>query len=117
MWMTISASLMPPSNYSRGLPDRGLIIDLRDNPGGFIWAAERMLQLFTPSQVTPTKFALRATPLTTEMAAALSTRASSGRGRIPSPAHHLQVSLTLLTCQSPRSNNATISGNIMEDPL
>ena len=31
-----------------GLPDRGLIIDLRDNPGGFIWAAERMLQFFTP---------------------------------------------------------------------
>jgi hypothetical protein len=53
-----------------GLPDRGLIIDLRDNPGGFIWAAERMLQLFTPDQITPTKFALRATPLTAAMAAA-----------------------------------------------
>ena len=53
-----------------GLPDRGLIIDLRDNPGGFIWAAERMLQLFTPNQITPTKFALRATPLTAQMATA-----------------------------------------------
>lgn len=52
------------------LPDRGLIIDLRDNPGGFIWAAERMLQLFTPNPVMPTKFALRATPLTVAMAAA-----------------------------------------------
>jgi hypothetical protein len=53
-----------------GLPNRGLIIDLRDNPGGFIWAAERMLQLFTPEPITPTKFALRATPLTAAMAAA-----------------------------------------------
>ena len=52
------------------LPDRGLIIDLRDNPGGLIWAAERMLQLFTPNSVMPTKFALRATPLTAAMAAA-----------------------------------------------
>ncbi len=52
------------------LPDRGLIIDLRDNPGGFIWAAERMLQLFTPNRVTPTRFALRATPATAAMAAA-----------------------------------------------
>ena len=54
----------------RGLPDRGLIIDLRDNPGGFIWAAERLLQLFTPNPVTPTKFALRATALTSAMARA-----------------------------------------------
>jgi hypothetical protein len=52
------------------LPDKGLIIDIRDNPGGFIWAAERMLQLFTPNPVTPTKFALRATPLTATMARA-----------------------------------------------
>jgi hypothetical protein len=52
------------------LPDRGLIIDLRENPGGFIWAAERLLQLFTPHSVMPTKFALRATPLTAAMARA-----------------------------------------------
>jgi hypothetical protein len=51
------------------LPDRGLIIDLRNNPGGLIWAAERMLQLFTPNSITPTKFALRATPVTAAMAA------------------------------------------------
>jgi hypothetical protein len=55
----------------RGLPDRGLIIDLRSNPGGFIWAAERLLQLFTPNPITPTKFALRATPLTAAMARAV----------------------------------------------
>src|SRR4029079_5561093 len=28
------------------LPERGLIIDIRNNPGGFIWAAELALQLF-----------------------------------------------------------------------
>jgi hypothetical protein len=54
----------------RTLPKTGLIIDLRDNPGGFIWAAERMLQLFTARDVVPTKFALRATPLTAKMSAA-----------------------------------------------
>ena len=33
------------------LPRRGLIIDLRGNPGGLIWAAERLLQLFTPNRL------------------------------------------------------------------
>lgn len=50
------------------LPDTGLIIDLRGNPGGLIWAAERMLQLFTPRVVTPTRFSLLASPLTRAMA-------------------------------------------------
>src|SRR6185437_17128329 len=50
------------------LPDRGLIIDLRSNPGGSIWAAERLLQLFTPNQVVPNGFSLLATALTREMA-------------------------------------------------
>lgn len=54
----------------RRLPDRGLIIDVRDNPGGYITAAERMLQLFTPNEIVPTKFALRSTPLTLAMAKA-----------------------------------------------
>lgn len=52
------------------LPDRGLILDLRNNPGGYIIAAERLLQLFTPQRVLPTKFALRATPMTALMASA-----------------------------------------------
>lgn len=50
------------------LPDRGLIIDLRSNPGGSIWAAERLLQLFTPNQVVPNGFSLMATALTRAMA-------------------------------------------------
>jgi hypothetical protein len=51
------------------LPERGLIVDLRANPGGLIWAAERLLQLFTANPVTPTRFALLASPLTRAMAA------------------------------------------------
>jgi hypothetical protein len=51
------------------LPQRGLIVDLRGNPGGLIWAAERLPQLFTANQVTPTRFSLLASPLTRAMAA------------------------------------------------
>ncbi len=50
------------------LPDTGLIIDVRGNPGGYILAAERMLQLFTPNKVSPTRFSLIATPVTRAMA-------------------------------------------------
>ena len=51
------------------LPDRGLIIDVRGNPGGYIWAAELALQLFTPKPIQPTRFSLLATPFTRDMAA------------------------------------------------
>lgn len=52
------------------LPQRGLVIDLRGNPGGLIWAAERLLQLFTPHDVEPTRFSLVATDLTRALAGA-----------------------------------------------
>jgi hypothetical protein len=54
----------------RQLPERGLIIDLRSNPGGLIWAAERLLQLFTPHKVQPNRFSMLATSITRAMAAA-----------------------------------------------
>lgn len=50
------------------LPDKGLIIDVRANPGGYIWAAERALQLFTPRPVQPTRFSALATPFTRRIA-------------------------------------------------
>jgi hypothetical protein len=50
------------------LPQNGLIIDLRSNPGGFSWAAERMLQLLTPEIVSPTRFSLLTSPMTRSMA-------------------------------------------------
>lgn len=52
------------------LPEDGLIIDLRANPGGLIWAAERLLQLFGPQSIAPTRFSLLATSLTRAMARA-----------------------------------------------
>ncbi|MDH3300720.1 MAG: S41 family peptidase [Acidimicrobiia bacterium] len=52
----------------RLLPQDGLIVDLRGNPGGLIWAAERTLQLFTPRRVEPTRFSLLATDLTRSIA-------------------------------------------------
>jgi C-terminal processing protease CtpA/Prc len=50
------------------LPDRGLIIDIRGNPGGYIWAAEMALQLFTPNRIEPTRFSTLATPFTRQIA-------------------------------------------------
>ena len=50
------------------MPPERLIIDLRSNPGGLIWAAERTLQLFTSRRIVPTRFSLLASPLTREMA-------------------------------------------------
>ncbi len=51
------------------LPAEGLVVDLRGNPGGLVWAAERMLQLFTDNPILPTRFQLVASALTREMAA------------------------------------------------
>lgn len=49
------------------LPSRGLIVDLRSNPGGVIDVAERMLQLFTDRPIEPARFACRATPAMVEI--------------------------------------------------
>ena len=51
------------------LPADGLIIDIRDNPGGNIWAAERALQLFSDHPVEPTLFSVLATTFTRTAAA------------------------------------------------
>ncbi len=58
------------------LPQDGLIIDLRGNPGGLIWAAERLLQLFTPSSIAPTRFSIIASDLTRAMTDAPQNRRS-----------------------------------------
>jgi Peptidase family S41 len=51
------------------LPTNGCILDIRGNPGGYIWAAEKALQLFTPMTIQPTRFSVLATPFTRAMAA------------------------------------------------
>ncbi|MET7666096.1 S41 family peptidase [Streptomyces sp. NPDC005356] len=45
------------------LPDQGLILDVRDNGGGLVLAAEFALQLFTPGRITPEPVQFVNTPL------------------------------------------------------
>jgi hypothetical protein len=49
------------------LRSNGLIIDIRGNAGGRISAGERLLQLFTPRRITPSRFQFRVTPGTRAM--------------------------------------------------
>jgi Peptidase family S41 len=63
------------------LPPNGLIIDLRGNPGGLIWAAERLLQLFTPSRISPSRFSIIASDLTRAMTDAPQNRRELGPWR------------------------------------
>ena len=65
----------------RELPPDGLIIDLRGNPGGLIWAAERLLQLFTPSRISPSRFSIIASDLTRAMTDAPQNRRELGPWR------------------------------------
>ncbi|QSQ19093.1 hypothetical protein JY651_27500 [Pyxidicoccus parkwayensis] len=51
----------------RLLPETGLIIDVRGNPGGSIPAGERLLQFFTASRIEPEPFSFRCTDLTREL--------------------------------------------------
>ena len=51
------------------VPQEGLIIDVRSNPGGLVWAAEEALQLFTDATVEPVRFAPIASPLLRRLAA------------------------------------------------
>jgi len=45
------------------MPENGLIIDIRDNPGGYIQAGERLLQVLTPREIQPETAQLINTPL------------------------------------------------------
>jgi hypothetical protein len=46
------------------LPQEKLIIDIRGNPGGIIPSGERLVQLLTKNQITPSPVAFRNTPST-----------------------------------------------------
>jgi len=56
------------------LPPNGLIVDVRSNPGGLIWAAEGLLQLLTPNRIRPTRFSIVATDMTRAMVQARQNR-------------------------------------------
>jgi C-terminal processing protease CtpA/Prc len=49
------------------LPQDGLIVDVRGNPGGLIYAAERLLQLLTPRHIEPERFEFINTTSTLEL--------------------------------------------------
>jgi hypothetical protein len=57
------------------------VVDLRGNPGGLIWVAERLLQLFTPSEISPTRFSIIASDLTRAMTDAPQNRRALGPWR------------------------------------
>jgi len=50
------------------LPQQGIIIDVRGNPGGNITSGERILQLFTPNRIHPEPVEFRVTDLNRRMA-------------------------------------------------
>ena len=49
------------------LPQRGLIIDLRGNGGGNIWAGEQLLQVMSPIPIEPERFHFVNTPTTLQL--------------------------------------------------
>ncbi|MFY0572132.1 S41 family peptidase [Archangium lansingense] len=60
----------------RMLPQTGLIIDVRGNPGGAIPAGERILQFFTSARIEPEPVSLRCTDFTRKLS-------ESGEGWAP----------------------------------
>lgn len=51
----------------QALPQNGLVLDLRGNPGGLITAAETLLQLLTPRTIEPEKAQFKSGPLVREL--------------------------------------------------
>jgi Peptidase family S41 len=49
---------------ARLLPQNGLIVDVRDNGGGLIYAGEQLLQVLTPRTIEPERLQFVNTPLT-----------------------------------------------------
>lgn len=52
---------------ARLLPGAGLVVDVRGNGGGLIYAAERLLQVLTPRRIEPQPAQFLNTPLTLEL--------------------------------------------------
>lgn len=49
------------------LPERGLVLDVRGNGGGSIWAAERLLQTLTATEIEPERLQFITTPGTLDL--------------------------------------------------
>ena len=57
------------------MPPRGLIVDIRGNPGGVVVAAEMALQFFTPKTIEPVRFSLLATDFVRQFCRRVANRA------------------------------------------
>ena len=85
----------------------GLVVDLRANPGGLVWAAERLLQLLSPQHILPTRFAMLATPLRGTWPSHPRTSASSRPGRRAWRRRCRPATSTPRRCPSPARPAAT----------
>jgi hypothetical protein len=77
-YIRIRTFSFPPDPFVRefvrllGLvPQRGLILDVRGNGGGFIAAGERILQTLTPKRIEPALFSFISSPLTDRLCGGL----------------------------------------------
>ncbi|WP_433003787.1 S41 family peptidase [Kribbella sp. CA-294648] len=64
----INAFLNEVARLLSVLPSEGLVLDVRGNGGGYVIAAEFLLQFFSPHRVTPEPFQFVSTPGTTGLA-------------------------------------------------
>jgi C-terminal processing protease CtpA/Prc len=89
------------------LPQNGLIIDVRDNGGGLIYASERLLQTLTPHHMKPEPVQFINTPLTYELC-----RRNSPFPKIPS----LDLSQGLESIKQAVETSATFSQSFSITP-
>jgi C-terminal processing protease CtpA/Prc len=61
------------SDLLEDMPEHGLILDIRDNPGGYIQTGEQLLQLLTPRTIAPETAQFINTPLSLAVCDALPT--------------------------------------------
>jgi hypothetical protein len=66
------------ARLARQLPQEGLIIDVRGNGGGLIFAAEQLLQVLTPRRIEPQKAQFSTTPVNLQIC-----RNHTGTGAVP----------------------------------
>ena len=67
----ISGFLNEVARLLTELPENGLIVDVRGNGGGYVIAAEFLLQFLSPRRITPEPFQFVSTPGTTGLASSV----------------------------------------------
>lgn len=59
------------ARLAEAMPENGLIVDIRDNPGGYIQSGERLLQVLSPKRIAPEPAQFINTPLSLAVCEAL----------------------------------------------